>query len=95
MIAEQWIYKHWGESPYRHLPLEQLRWCLEEPGFPNNFWLRSNLFQSAGVNDAAHCANLVSFAGMAVHRFCSAFQTNLGCTLENICLPTIPHDALD
>ena len=29
MIAEQWIYKHWGESPYRHLPLEQLRWCLE------------------------------------------------------------------
>jgi hypothetical protein len=30
MIAEQWIYKHWGESPYRHLPLEQLRWCLEE-----------------------------------------------------------------
>jgi hypothetical protein len=22
--------KIWGESPYRHLPLEQLRWCLEE-----------------------------------------------------------------
>jgi hypothetical protein len=30
MIAEQWIHGHWGESPYRHLPLEQLRWCLEE-----------------------------------------------------------------
>jgi hypothetical protein len=30
MIAEQWVHRPWGESPYRHLPIEQLRWCLEE-----------------------------------------------------------------
>ncbi|MER9864494.1 hypothetical protein [Mesorhizobium sp. M0185] len=30
MIAEQWVYRHWTLSPYCHLPLEQLRWRLEE-----------------------------------------------------------------
>jgi hypothetical protein len=29
MIAEQWVYKHWTQSPYRNLPLEHLVWRQE------------------------------------------------------------------
>jgi|SRR5712671_585036 len=29
MIAEQWIYRHWGETHYGYLPLRQLTWRLE------------------------------------------------------------------
>jgi hypothetical protein len=28
-IVEQWVYKHWTRSPYRHLPLSQLSWRQE------------------------------------------------------------------
>jgi len=29
-IAEQWVYRHWRFSLYRHLPLEGIQWKLEE-----------------------------------------------------------------
>jgi len=29
-IAEQWVYRHWTNSPFKNLPLERLRWRLEE-----------------------------------------------------------------
>jgi hypothetical protein len=29
MIAEQWIYRHWNQSPFRDLPLAQLAWRQE------------------------------------------------------------------
>jgi hypothetical protein len=29
IIAEQWIYKHWTRSPYKHLPIERLSWRQE------------------------------------------------------------------
>ena len=29
-IAEQWIYKHWTNSPYCYLPLQNLDWRCEE-----------------------------------------------------------------
>jgi hypothetical protein len=28
-IAEQWVYRHWGQSPYDFLPIEGLQWRLE------------------------------------------------------------------
>jgi hypothetical protein len=30
MIAEQWIYKHWSWSPYKHLPIASLCWQQEK-----------------------------------------------------------------
>ena len=29
-IAEQWIYKHWGYTPYGAIPLDRLVWRIEE-----------------------------------------------------------------
>jgi len=30
IIAEQWIYKHWTLSPYKHLPIVNLSWRKEK-----------------------------------------------------------------
>ena len=43
-IAEQWIYRHWTKSPFKNLPLERLRWRLEE-------WKTSKILSDIHIRD--------------------------------------------
>ena len=42
LIAEQWIYRHWTQSPYRYLPIEHLKWHQEA-------WNTEDIFRSIFV----------------------------------------------
>jgi hypothetical protein len=55
MIAEQWIYRHWKESPYCYLPIERLNWRQEEWDFAalQNAFIRPE-FGQINMENAKH-----------------------------------------
>lgn len=57
-IAEQWIYKHWTNSPYCYLPLQNLEWRCEE-------WKTEAIFKEIFVRPSFgpnHLSRILSFS---------------------------------
>jgi hypothetical protein len=53
MIAEQWIHRHWEcPSPYRHLPIDRLRWREEK--WPTEAILQNVYSKVPATNDESN-----------------------------------------